>query len=46
MIAAEELRLVDAKEASASSAYSKPEIDEIQEMGRPRGDLKIDGGGL
>eukprot|EP00435_Cladocopium_sp_Y103_P067662 s279_g30.t1 len=31
MIAAEELRLMDAKEASASSAYSKPEIEEIQE---------------
>ena len=29
MIAAEELRLMDAKEASTS--YSKPEIEEIQE---------------
>jgi hypothetical protein len=38
MIAAEELRLMDAKEASASE-YPKPEIEGIQET-RPRGDGK------
>ena len=38
MIAAEELRLMDAKEVSAS-AYSKPEIEEIQERPSGHGDL-------
>ena len=40
MIAAEELRLMDAKEVSAS-AYSKPEIEEIQERPSGRAAMEI-----